>query len=92
MRWIPREAFHFSVRRLLFLTTTFALVMTFAPSVHHLWWVSAAATLYLLFVMTWCILISYTVYLRMRKRRNELVSHLDEEYQQAKARHTEQSD
>ncbi len=91
-RWIPNEVFHFSIRRLLVLTTAFALVLACRPSIHSATWVNAATTIYLLFVVSWCIMISYTVVLKMRAKRHELSDRLQCELQQAKQNKSESND
>jgi len=87
-RWVPSDVFHFSIRRLLVLTTAFALVLTFSPQLDDMPFARALTTIYLLFFVSWCIMVSYTVLLRIRSRRKELRDRLEKEYQRAKQNHS----
>jgi len=86
-RWIPRTALHFGSRRLFVLTTALAVVFTFLPEFHDSLVLRAFVTIYCLFLISWCIIVSYSVLLRIRSRRQELLDRLEKEYQQARKNH-----
>jgi|GEM_PF-5656968 len=85
--WIPLGVLRFSTRRLLVLTTAFAVVFAVSPQTHANPWVRGAITVYLLLLVGWCIIVSYSVLLRIRQRREEIHTLLQQEYQRAKQGH-----
>jgi hypothetical protein len=88
-RWIPRAAFHFSLRRLFVLTTAAALALVFLPDLDDSPVLRVFVTVYFLFLISWCIIVSYSVLLNIRSRRQELSDRLEEEVQQARQNHSD---
>ena len=80
----PQKSFHFSIKRLLFLTSSWAVLLVVLPLNHESPILRVIVTAYLLFVISWCIMFSYSQWQRLMERRQELKHQLEQEYKQAR--------
>ena len=79
--------FHFSIKRLLVLTSSWAVLLAVLPLNHESPILRVIVTAYLLFVVSWCIMFSYTQWQRLIQRRQVVKHQLEEDYEQTKDRH-----